>query len=293
MQAVLETDARRFAGRVLPWVAAEPVLHNVLATNVEAARDGRRTFDDALWMMVVDDGEIVGVAHHTPPYGLLICPMPATAAQVLAQAVSAVRPRLVGVNGVTEAAEAFARAWGRRTGATVTPGMQQRLYELATLVPPPDAPGRARLATTADNALLVGWYHAFLAEAVPQQASEGVSDVVAARTAEGQQVIWEVGGRPVCFAAASPPAAGVSRIGPVYTPPADRRHGYASACVAAASQRALDSGALRCMLYTDLANPTSNSIYQQVGYRPVADARQWTFTPADQDQATRPRSRQR
>jgi predicted GNAT family acetyltransferase len=69
----------------------------------------------------------------------------------------------------------------------------------------------------------------------------------------------------------------VTRIGPVYTPPPERRRGYASACVAAASQLALSAGAERCMLYANLANPTSNSIYQQIGYRPVCDAQDYSF----------------
>jgi predicted GNAT family acetyltransferase len=67
----------------------------------------------------------------------------------------------------------------------------------------------------------------------------------------------------------------IGRVGGVYTPPALRGHGYASANVAAASQHALDSGAVACMLYTDRANPTSNRIYQALGYRPVGDAQEW------------------
>ena len=75
----------------------------------------------------------------------------------------------------------------------------------------------------------------------------------------------------------SPPVAGVVRLGPVYTPPEARRHGYATALVAELSRRALAAGATKCMLYTDLANPTSNSIYRAVGYRRSGDARQYLF----------------
>jgi predicted GNAT family acetyltransferase len=74
------------------------------------------------------------------------------------------------------------------------------------------------------------------------------------------------------------PAGGVVRIGPVYTPPRYRKRGYAGALVAAASQRALDNGAAACSLYTDLANPTSNKIYQAVGYRPICDVTMYQFT---------------
>ena len=87
----------------------------------------------------------------------------------------------------------------------------------------------------------------------------------------------------------SPPVAGVVRLGPVYTPPEARRHGYATALVADVSRRALAAGAAKCMLYTDLANPTSNNIYQAVGYRRGSDAREYRFSgdppPADRRDA--------
>jgi predicted GNAT family acetyltransferase len=61
------------------------------------------------------------------------------------------------------------------------------------------------------------------------------------------------------------------RIGPVYTPPEFRGSGYASAVTAAVSLRAREAGAEEVLLCTDLANPTSNSIYRRIGYRPVED----------------------
>jgi predicted GNAT family acetyltransferase len=272
MQAMIETDVHRFADRVLPWAAREPVVNNV-----EAVRDGRRRYDGALWLTVLDAGQVVGVAHHTPPYALFVCPMPDAAVQVLAQAVWPVRPGLNGVSGVAGTAEAFAGVWRGLSGTEVVPGMAQRLYQLATLVAPRGVPGTCGVGSMADRTLLLDWSEAFHQEATPHLSGDGIRDVDAHRIANGEYLVWEADGRPVCFAGVSPPSAGVSRIGPVYTPPAHRGHGYASACVAAASQRALDSGARHCMLYTDLANPTSNAIYQKLGYRPVCDARQYAF----------------
>ena len=67
------------------------------------------------------------------------------------------------------------------------------------------------------------------------------------------------------------------RIGPVYTPPALRRRGYASNLVAAVTQHQFDEGRTFCFLFTDRANPTSNKIYQSLGYQSVIDVDQWHF----------------
>jgi predicted GNAT family acetyltransferase len=89
--------------------------------------------------------------------------------------------------------------------------------------------------------------------------------------------VWEVGGRPVSLVVAGSPTPHGIRIGPVYTPPAARRRGYASALTAAVSQLQLDQGRRYCFLFTDLANPTSNWIYRSIGYEPVIDVNQYRF----------------
>jgi predicted GNAT family acetyltransferase len=91
--------------------------------------------------------------------------------------------------------------------------------------------------------------------------------------------VWEVGGIPVSLAGVTRTVAGMVRVGPVYTPPALRRRGYAGAATAAVSQAALDAGARVVVLYTDLANPTSNALYQRLGYHPVEDRVVMSFAP--------------
>jgi predicted GNAT family acetyltransferase len=67
------------------------------------------------------------------------------------------------------------------------------------------------------------------------------------------------------------------RVSFVYTPPEFRRLGYAAACVASLTQQLLDEGQSFCCLYADLANPTSNGIYQRMGYRPICDVSSYTL----------------
>ena len=79
------------------------------------------------------------------------------------------------------------------------------------------------------------------------------------------------------MAAVSAPAVGVSRVGPVYTPPDRRRHGYATAVTASARRAAVDSCADHVVLYTDLSNPTPNSVYQSISYVPEHDSEERDF----------------
>ena len=129
--------------------------------------------------------------------------------------------------------------------------------------------GAIRVAVAADLGLLVRWSEEFQAEA------KGIDHVdltalVASRIARRELVVWEAGGRPVAFAGVSAPIGGMSRVGPVYTPPAERGRGLASNAVAEVSARVQAQGARVC-LYTDQANPTSNKVYAALGYRPVVD----------------------
>jgi predicted GNAT family acetyltransferase len=138
--------------------------------------------------------------------------------------------------------------------------------------------GRMRAATREDRDLLVAWIRAFAEEALPKDDPMDPERVVDLRL-QGPSVglvLWE-DGDPVALAGAGGPTPNGIRIGPVYTPPAHRRRGYASALVAGLSQRLLDEGRTFCFLHTDLSNPTSNRIYVDIGYEPVCDSRNYRF----------------
>jgi predicted GNAT family acetyltransferase len=126
--------------------------------------------------------------------------------------------------------------------------------------------------------LLIDWWVAFASEAGAVGDLDHATRMVDARLDDGGVFIWDDGG-PVSVVAMSPPVAGVPRIGPVYTPPAHRRRGYAGMAVAEVSRGALTAGARTCMLFTDLANPTSNKIYAEVGYERFGDWAEYRFGP--------------
>jgi predicted GNAT family acetyltransferase len=203
--------------------------------------------------------------------------MPVEAAVALADALADVGRTLPGVNGAASSTAAFAVAWAARTGQASTVVRAMRMYQLSELVRPSGVPGGAALAAApADIALVAGWLAAFHDEAQANGPVEDWHGLAERRAVAGEVHLWHEGGAPVALAAVSA-AAGVARVGPVYTPPRQRRRGYGAAVTAEATAAALAGGAKQVALYTDLANPTSNSIYQAIGYRPDHDAEERSF----------------
>jgi GNAT superfamily N-acetyltransferase len=273
-------DVAGFAELARPLLAADPVRHTVLLTVLDGIVRGGAPVE--LMVVARDSGRAAGVALRSPGRLLLVSAMPAAFAPAVAALVSRVDPVAAGVAGPVPEAEVFARAIADRTGAAVRVGTRSRLFVLGALVEPAGVPGRARPAGEADVELLAGWRRGFAAEAHggstdPESAEEQLRRSLRLGSAE---VLWEVDGIPVSQASARPVLAGTSRIGPVYTPPERRRHGYAAAATAAASRWAPDAGAGRVLLFTDAANRTTTALYARVGYRPVLDFASLDLVPA-------------
>jgi len=225
-------------------------------------------------------GEVGAVCMHTPEFPVLLSRVSGQAAAELARNLAAAGRQLPGVNAAQEAADAFAAAWRDHTGDAVTLYRRMRLFRLGQLVRPAPGPeGEARLATERDHDLLAGWFDAFVRE-VGDPPRHDSRAVVGDRLGYGGITVWEVGGVPASIAGRTRAVVGMVRVGPVYTPPELRGRGYAGAVTAAVSQAALGAGVREVVLYTDLANPTSNALYQRLGYRPVEDRVIFSFAPA-------------
>ncbi|WP_157987406.1 GNAT family N-acetyltransferase [Jiangella endophytica] len=273
----LTTDPEEFWQRAHGWLEREPVLHSVLLTTVDRERRGG---SGGTFAILADDdggGGVAGVAVWTPPFRPYVSASP-VGAELLALALLERCPGIDGVTGAADQSAAYARAWAGHTGGLVGVAMNQRLFELDTVVPPRPAAGAARLAGPDDRDLLVDWTLAFESESnAAPDAGSVAARVVDLLIAERRAWLWDDDG-PACFVGVSRTVAGVARVAPVYTPPGRRRRGYASVLVAAVSQAVLDAGARHSALFTDLANPTSNKVYTALGYRPVADVTAYSFT---------------
>ena len=225
---------------------------------------------------------VVGAAIQTPPYPLACNAIPIESVDVVAAELARVRPNLNGVRGVRDSAVAFTDAWHAVTGQPGNLTVEERLYRLGTLRPPASVPGAHRAADAGDRGVLVDWVELFLSETFghPRDVEAGEGFVGAAKHKGDQFLLWVVDGLPVSMAMLRAPASGVSRIGPVFTPVDRRGHGYGSAITAAAAALALSRGVSDVVLFADLANPTSNGIYQKIGFEPVVDCVRVDFVTA-------------
>jgi predicted GNAT family acetyltransferase len=263
LRLVRYADAAAFAAVALPAWAADPARHTIALTMLDGLL--RAGEPPALAITLHEDDALVGAVLRREDRGVLVSGLPPRYATAVAGALAGTE--LPGVVGPVAEAEAFADAWT----APVCHRFDQRLFALGTLTPPAGVPGAARPATAGDVALLGAWRAAFTAETGVGQSGSATSRAAAVVVGAGEWV-WEVDGVPVAQASARPVVAGMSRVGPVYTPPEHRRHGYGAAVTAAASRWALEVGARCVVLFTDATNPTTNALYPRLGYRYQHDA---------------------
>lgn len=274
---VLTGLASEFAQRASGFLAETPE-RNVAATVLAGILDGHHADSSPLFAYGEDEtGGLRFAVLRTPPWPLLVSDLdPALAVGLIDRWLKS-DPEMPGVSGLPDATAAVAAAWRTRTGGRTQRRMQMALHCLERVDDPPRlAPGALRPPTTGERELLIAWTGGF--ELETGQLGGDPAARVDERLSHGGWWLWE-DRQPVSLVGLAQPVAGVVRLGPVYTPPEWRSRGYASAAVAAASRQALAAGARRCMLYTDLANPTSNRIYAEVGYRRIAKWEEHSFSP--------------
>lgn len=279
-------DVASFAALAWPLLVADPVRHTdsltVLDGLLRARVDPSRASGAAALLTVHDRGGVVGAVVRTAGRPALVSALRPEHADEVDRALVTADPELPGVTGPVDAARAFAAAYAARTGAEVRVDMRMRLFALAAApATGGGVPGAVRQTTGADTELLAAWMQAFEREATrqlrdPQPPLEHVRGWLAA--GDGL-LFWEVDGQPVALAVARRPIAGMSRIGPVYTPPEHRGHGYGGVVTTAAARWAIEAGATRVVLFVDEANPTTNRLYPRLGFRPVHDAIELSFGP--------------
>jgi RimJ/RimL family protein N-acetyltransferase len=277
MRVSVYSDPKEFLVRAERFLVADPFSPSVIATVTTRFASGVLSYgSDNAWLTVEDGSRVVGLAMHTPPHNMFLSRMPEDAAFALAREVARSGRTPSGVNGALVSTGAFARAWEETTGHRSGVVRKTRMYRLNELRMP-KAVGQVDQAGPKDLSLVANWLAAFHDEAQPHAPVDDWSALAERRMSAGEFHLWRVDDVPVAVAGVSRAVAGVARVGPVYTPQTSRGNGYGSSVTAAATSAALSGGAQHVVLYTDLENPISNSIYQNIGYQPDHDAEERAF----------------
>lgn len=269
----------RKAGRLLSTAEARHNLMFGIAGTLLRRPDVYQSF--SLWL-TEHAGTSVAAATITPPYNLVVADATDEALADLARAVAAGGDRIPGVTANVPTVDRFVQLWSDLTGASAELKMAQGVFALGDVTSIANPPGRARPANPTDRLQLIEWMEAFQREALPHHAVvleqvERAVDIRLTGRPDSDLWVWERDATVVSMAGYGSPTPNGIRVGPVYTPPELRGLGYASGLVSELSRWLLHSGRSFCFLYTDLDNPSSNSIYRRIGYQQVAESADYEF----------------
>jgi predicted GNAT family acetyltransferase len=271
-------EAQEFLDAASAFLLEDEARHNLLLGLAETIRVAPAVYPERRFWLVRDGANVTAAALRTPPYNLVLArPRSDEALRAL---VAGLTEDLPGVVGARPEVDRFAELWAETHRVTPRLVFDQGLFALEHVLRVPPSGGAPRPATRADERLLLDWLGAFAAEALHEEPDEEHRRRMLEHrlgAAGAGFLLWEDGGEAVSLAGFGGATANGIRVGPVYTPPELRGRGYATALVAELSARLLAQGRRFCFLYTDLANATSNAIYERIGYVRVCDAAQIAF----------------
>ena len=269
--------------RLMENEAANAIILSYAHNQTQAVQSAMST----TFYCVVEDDEPLLPAMFTREIWPLLTDGPEDAARLLARYFFPKIPTMKGVSGPKDPSLAFADEWEALTHCNLEINMNSRIYECTSVTQTKRAEGTLKQATMDDIDLVRNWHDSFRIEAqiaVPPNVDQLIKQVE-----NGSIYLW-ITDRPVSTALYGRGTENGGTVSAVYTPPEHRNNGYATALTAAITQKILDSGKKYAVLYTNLDNPTSNSIYQQIGYKPISDSTVWLFSPTLEPTKRRPYS---
>ncbi|MPY52640.1 GNAT family N-acetyltransferase [Streptomyces acidicola] len=284
----LTEDVDDFLVRAGDFLRSRPGLHVMPLTWAARLRArGAEAYgtEAPVFGVLEQAGEVHATFYRLPPRALVPTPLTPEQADALAAHLVALGRSLPSVSADDSTATAFAEAWQRHTGAT--PKIRDTrlcLYRLGTLTPPEPLPaGRGRVLGEQDLEQVMFWCGEF-AKAVGEVVSIDADSWTNTRFADKRYTLWETpDGTPVSIAGMNPLIDGQIQVDIVYTPAQLRGRGYAGAVTAEVSRAALAAGARDVVLFADQSNPTSNALYQRLGYRKLTDWSAYDFSSAVPD----------
>lgn len=279
-QTIFFQNPDDFLEKTLTDLARNETRNNLLLGLAFRLRDDLHFYSDQQPLMAVvtdSTGQNYAIAVMTPPYPIIVQsdPVNLEAFERLLETLEGSGWQIPGVNGVSDASDAFTRIWQERSGQPVRLSTRLRAYELREVRELEFPPGVMRIAEVNQAQRAANMLNAMSEEIGQKQARLATRESALKIIQQGGAFFWVVDRQVVSFTLANRPQVKGICISGVYTPPQHRRKGYARALVAEVSKEMLSRGYELTNLFTDLANPTSNKIYQEIGYQPVCDYHQY------------------
>jgi predicted GNAT family acetyltransferase len=274
MQITVYANIDKFLETVQPVLRENEAANNLMLGVAFRVQNDAHIYGNSVFSAAVHENDrLLAAALMTSPYNLIVycaeddCPQ---AWKLLAEELLHPGLDVPGVNGQTPHVRGFVQAWKSLSSDEPGKPEQRRTFELRQVIWPQMPGGTMRKAVLDDLKLVTAWSRSFEDEALGPNEARIRDERIQKQIENGEMFLW-IDEQPASMAAAIRPLGDGISIAWVYTPPEKRKHGYASALVASLSQYLLEHGYKYCTLFTDLANPTSNKIYQQIGYKPICD----------------------
>lgn len=282
------SSVSEYRKEVIPYLEVNEAVNNLPLGIINNLKDSLDSYEEEtkpfLGLVRREDGKISLVTLMTPPHNVIVCGNGSDADEVITVAIKYFikeKIHIPGVIGSVDVAKKFLDRWTEMTGDSVEVAMNQRIYRLDRVNDISKTSGKLRKACEDDIVLIAGWINGFNEDCF----EKGIEIEEARKRArehieESKIYIWE-DEKPVSMVGRARSTKNGIVVSYVYTPPEFRGKGYGTTSVATLSQLLLDEGFKFCSLYTDLANPTSNSIYMKIGYKPVVDSIMYSFSKKD------------
>ncbi len=283
MKVIHYESAEAFLDNNLAFLETQEAANNLILGLAFGMKKGKYSLKGSLLFSITEENQILFSALQTPGRYLTIygeeraVPM---AISWLSQFCHETEDTIPGILGPDKLALSFVQAWPSQAVIPWKLQRKQRVFQLDQVADIPYAAGKLRRAVSSDQQAIAAWLIDFHLEAIQEDISGSELEKAQQMIHSNRLYVWE--DQEIVSMAASTRATqhGIT-INAVFTPTRFRKKGYASSCVASLSQQLLDQGYQFCSLFTDAANPTSNKIYQKIGYYEVAKFQSIILFPSD------------
>ena len=281
MKFELYNDIKKYTEDVMHTLIQNEIQNIIIISN---CLSGTKGIDTSKWIMATVknlDGSPALIALMTPPHNVVLFEpdniQNDEALDILVNEFIGYGIKMPGVFAEKSIAFRFADKYSSLCKTSGGKGRNSRIYKLDKVNDILFSKGILRLATQNDMFFLPYWKIAFSLECgLGMIDVQNAVDKASRSLSDNNLYVWE-DCFPVSQASIGKKTSNGVAVSEVYTPPHYRGKGYAASCVASLSQHLLDSGNKFCCLFTDLANPTSNSVYKKIGYEPVCDYDEYKF----------------